>query len=101
MPKLKASTNKINHLQEKSSKSGKIYLDGKVKIIRKPVANNTGFNIATDLLIVEPDLKFAKTASPITIVQKNNIIKAVGAELDLKTGTLKLLSKFKGQYRID
>lgn len=79
----------------------KVYLNGNVKIVRKSGINNTGLDVVTNALTVQPDLKFAKTKLPITIVQKGNITKAVGAELNLKTGVLKLLSKIKALYQIN
>jgi len=85
------------------SKNGKteVHLHGNVKIIREAGINNTDFDIATNALTVYPDVKFAETKLPVTIVQSGNITKAVGAELDFKTGLLKLLSKIKAIYQVN
>jgi len=72
-----------------------------VKIIRKAGTNNSDFDIATNALTIYSDDKFAKTKLPVTIIQSSNITKAVGAELDFKTGVLKLISNMKTWYQIN
>jgi len=79
----------------------KIDLWGKVKIVRAAGVNNPSFDIATTKLTVYPDIKFAKTKQPITIIQNYNINKAVGAEVDFETGIVKLVSNVEGIYQIE
>lgn len=77
----------------------KIYLWDNVKIIQASNPDNPDFDITTTDLTVYPDIKFAETKKPITIIQSGSIAKAIGAEADFKNGTVKLLSNVEGQYQ--
>ena len=84
------------------SEKGKdiIYLWDNVKIIRAAGINNLDFDIATSALDIYPNIKFAQTNKPITIIQSGNITKSVGAQADFKTGIIKLLSKIEALYQV-
>ena len=84
------------------SEKGKdiIYLWDNVKIIRAAGINNLDFDIATSALDIYPNIKFAQTNKPITIIQSGNITKSVGAQADFKTGVIKLLSKIEALYQV-
>ena len=77
-----------------------IYLWDNVKIIRKIGPSNPDFDIATSCLTIYPDIKFAETEKPVTIIQTGNITKAVGAKADFKTGIIKLISKVESRLQI-
>jgi lipopolysaccharide export system protein LptC len=77
-----------------------VYLWDNVKIVRTASANNSNFDIATSQLTVYPDIKFAETKEPVTIIQTGNITKATGAKADFKTGTIKLISKVKSWLQV-
>jgi len=92
----------ITSKKGKSEKGkSKVYLWGNVKLIQKYGINNPDFDIATDSMTIYPDRKFAETEKPIKIIQSSNIIDAVGAEMNLKDSSIKLLSKIKGSYVIE
>ncbi|HTM63636.1 MAG TPA: LPS export ABC transporter periplasmic protein LptC [Gammaproteobacteria bacterium] len=54
--------------------------------------------IKTNTLHVHPNQKTAETADPITMIQPNSIMKAVGMQADMETGDIKLLSHAEGEY---
>jgi lipopolysaccharide export system protein LptC len=85
------------------SKKGRstVNLRDNVKIIRAAGANNSDFDITTAMLTIYPDIKFAETEQPVTIIQNGNITKAVGAKSDFKTGIVKLMSKIEALYQIN
>ncbi len=84
------------------SEQGKstVYLWHNVKIVRKIGPNNPDFDITTSELTVYPDIKFAETDKPVTIIQSGNTTKAVGAKADFKTGIIKLVSKIESWLQI-
>ncbi|EKD45732.1 MAG: hypothetical protein ACD_69C00160G0002 [uncultured bacterium] len=83
------------------SEKGKdiIHLWDNVKVTKAADINNSDFDITTSALDIYPDIKFAQTDQPITIVQSGNTTNSVGAQADFKTGIVKLLSKVEGLYQ--
>lgn len=77
---------------------GKIYLSGDVNIERMPLAHDFGFKVKTTALTVYPESKTADTKEPVTILQNGSVVNALGAQADLATGTVNLLSQVKGSY---
>jgi LPS export ABC transporter protein LptC len=54
--------------------------------------------IKTTTLTVHPNDKTAETAEPITMIQPNSIMKAIGMQADMDSGNIKLLSQAQGEY---
>lgn len=54
--------------------------------------------IKTPTLTVHPNAQTAETNDPITFVQPNLVVKAIGMFADINTGSIKLLSKARGEY---
>jgi lipopolysaccharide export system protein LptC len=82
--------------------SDKIKLWHNVKIVEPELTDTHkyAFIITTNSITIYPKTKFATTEQPIIITQGENVTKAVGAEADLKAGTIKLLSKVEGTYKL-
>jgi len=78
----------------------KIFLWDNVKVIQAAGQNNPDFDITSDTLTIYPDTKIAETDGPITIIQNESIVRAIGAQANFKDGTLKLLSNVECQYEI-
>jgi LPS export ABC transporter protein LptC len=76
-----------------------IWLWGDVKIAKEAGKNNLDFDIRTKSLTVYPENKFAKTDKPLKVIQGENMTKAVGGEVDLKSGTVKLLSHIESIFK--
>jgi len=77
-----------------TSNNDDVYLNGNVKVLRQD--NGDGeTTMATSFLHIVPDDNFAKTDKPITIIEANTIINAVGMELDNNTQVIRLLSEVK------
>jgi lipopolysaccharide export system protein LptC len=51
--------------------------------------------MTTSFLHIVPDDNFAKTDKPVTIIEANTIINAVGMEFDNNTQVIRLLSEVK------
>ncbi len=88
-----------NKGRSKQGKS-KVYLWDTVKIVRAASSNNPNFDIATTALTIYPNVRFAETDQPVTIIQNDTLTKAVGAEADFKTGIVKLISKIDSWLQI-
>ena len=54
--------------------------------------------IKTDTLTVYPNKQTAETNDPITLMQPNTLIKAVGMFADMNNGDIKLISQARGEY---
>lgn len=74
------------------------YFSDDVRVVREPFAGSSQLVITTDYLHVIPDRNFAKTDKPVTIVDANTTINAVGLEFDNEARTVKLLSRVNGRY---
>lgn len=60
--------------------------------------NNPATVIKTTSLTVHPNDKTAETAEPITMIQPNSVMKAIGMIADMDSGNIKLLSQATGEY---
>ena len=77
-----------------TSNNNDVYLNGNVKVLRHD--NGDGeTTLATSFLHIVPDDGFANTDKPVTIIETNTIINAVGMEIDNKTQVIRLLSEVK------
>ncbi len=64
-------------------------------------ASNPLTTMTTDSLTVFPSKQMAKTGDAVTITQPDIIVHAVGMLANLNDGTVKLLSKARGEYAPD
>lgn len=60
--------------------------------------NNPATLIKTSTLTVHPNENTAETAEPITMIQPNSIMKAIGMHADMDSGNIRLLSQAQGEY---
>ena len=79
-----------------------IYLNGNVEVIRYDANRKNSKNetrkkttMTTNYLHINRDTDTAKTNKPVTIIQNNTTINAVGVKIDNSTQTIHLLSKVK------
>ncbi len=56
--------------------------------------------LLTQALTVFPEKQFAETQGPVTIMQPNTKIHAIGMNANLNTGAVKLLSQTRGEYSV-
>jgi len=106
-PELKArdKSNQLWHISAISGKSQKnqtiinLYDQVKISEFQNSTSKDPILEITTNALTFYPETNFAETKEPLTINQVDNIIEAVGGNVDLKNGILKLFSKVKGKYR--
>lgn len=61
-------------------------------------SNSPATVIKTESLLMHPSQQTAETTDPITMIQPNIVVKAVGMYADMNTGNIKLLSQSKGEY---
>ena len=71
-----------------------IYLNGNVKVVRYGEGGEETTMVTSSLHII-PDGDIAKTNEPVTIIQDNTIINAVGMEIDNGAQIIHLLSEVK------
>ena len=71
-----------------------IYLNGNVKVVRYDEGGEETTMVTSSLHII-PDDDIAKTNEPVTIIQDNTIINAVGMEIDNGAQIIHLLSEVK------
>jgi lipopolysaccharide export system protein LptC len=81
-----------------SSEGKTVDMNDDVKVVRLPTATQSELTLITEHLHVVPDDDFAKTNQPVTIIDANTKVTAVGLELDNKAKTLKLMSNVRGSY---
>jgi lipopolysaccharide export system protein LptC len=60
---------------------------------------NTITTLTTSTLTINLKEKTAQTADPVTIIQTNQVIQAIGLHADFKKKTIQLLSQVKGQLQ--
>lgn len=60
--------------------------------------DNPATTMTTSTLTVFPDKQTAQTDQPVTIKQPDTTVEAIGMIADMNDGTIKLLSKAKGEY---
>ena len=75
-----------------------VIFKGNVTIHHPADYNNPATVIKTTTLTVNPNERTAETAEPITMIQPNSVIKAVGMQADMDSGNIRLLSQAQGEY---
>ena len=81
-----------------SNEGRTVDFNGNVRTVRAPAENRSELVLTTEHLRVIPDDNIARTDGPVTIVDANTKLTAVGLELDDKAKTVKLMSKVRGSY---
>jgi lipopolysaccharide export system protein LptC len=59
---------------------------------------NPTTSLKTASLTIFPEQQLASTQDPVTFIQPDTTVHAVGMQANFDTGTIKLLSKAKGEY---
>ena len=72
-----------------------IYLKGDVMLIRNGNKSRDETTLSTSLLHLIPGDDIAKTDKPVVIRESNAVIKAIGMEMNSRTGVTKLASQVK------
>ncbi len=81
-----------------ASKGDDVFLYDEVRVIR-PASEGAGeARFATDYLHVVPDRDWAETNQSVVMTDQNDVIRAVGMELDNKARTAKLLSRVRATH---
>jgi lipopolysaccharide export system protein LptC len=81
-----------------SSEGKTVDFNGDVKAVRYATPARSELTLTTDFLHVVPDDDFASTDRPVTILDANTKVTAVGLELNNKAQILKLMSNVRGSY---
>jgi len=92
----KTGTPELRLRADRANMSGDedIYLNGNVKVVRYDEGGEETTMVTSSLHII-PDDDIAKTNEPVTIIQDNTIINAVGMEIDNGAQIIHLLSEVK------
>lgn len=85
-------TGKLTH------KGDEVFLYDNVEIIRAADKKIGERRLLTDYLHIIPDKDFAETDHPVVMTDPNNVVNAVGMELDNRTHVVKLLSHVKATH---
>ena len=72
-----------------------IYLSGNVVIVRNAGKGRGETILTTSLLHLIPDQDIARTDKPVEIIETNATIRAIGMEMNNRTGATQLLSQVK------
>ena len=78
-----------------SAEGEDIYLSGNVVILRNAGKGRGETTLRTSLLHLIPEQDIARTAKPVEIIETNAIIRAVGMEMNNRTGSTQLLSQVR------
>jgi lipopolysaccharide export system protein LptC len=85
---------------EITSKADDVFLRDEVKLVRAASATQSEATFTTDYLHVIPDRDLAETHRPVTLVDAQNVIHAVGMKFDHKARVVKLLAQVQAQHEI-
>ncbi|MDD2775858.1 MAG: LPS export ABC transporter periplasmic protein LptC [Gallionella sp.] len=81
-----------------SSKGDEIFFDRAVRVLRVANAQRVALTMDTESLRVIPDKDWCETDRPVRIVEGQNILTAVGMEMDNQTRLIKLRAQVKSDY---
>lgn len=82
--------------QAKMSANGEdIYLSGNVVVVRNAGKGRGETTMTTNILHLIPDDDIARTDEPVVISETNAVIRAVGMEMNNRSGITQLLSRVK------
>lgn len=81
-----------------SSRGDEVIFRDRVKVLREASGTASAMTMHTEYLRVLPNREWADTDRPVTLVDANNTVHAVGLEMDNKARTLKLLSQVRSEH---
>jgi lipopolysaccharide export system protein LptC len=81
-----------------SSKGDEIFFDRAVRVLRVANAQRAALTMNTESLRVIPDKDWCDTDQPVRVVEGQNILTAVGMEMDNQTQLLKFRAQVKSDY---
>lgn len=81
-----------------SSRGDELFLYDDVEVLREASATQNELTLQTEYLHVIPDLDWAETHYPVTIVDIRNTVHAIGLAMDNHARTLKLLSQVRSVH---
>ena len=81
-----------------SGKGDEVFLSDEVKIVRAATARQSELVFTTSYLHVIPDLDRASTRHPVILMDKHNIVHALGMEFDNRTRVIKLLAQVESVH---
>ena len=81
-----------------SSRGDELFLYDDVEVLREASARQNELTLQTEYLHIIPDLDWAETDHPVTIVDVRNTVHAVGLAMDNQARTLKLLSQVRSVH---
>lgn len=81
-----------------SSKGDEIFFDRAVRVLRVASAQRVELTMDTEYLRVIPDRDWCETDQPVRVVEGQNILTAVGMEMDNQTRLLKFRAQVKSDY---
>ena len=81
-----------------SSNGENVYFTDNVVVTRAAYADKSEMQLRSSYLHVIPEENIAKTDRPVTIVDANTLVNAVGLEVNHDTSILKLHSQVRGTY---
>ena len=81
-----------------SSRGDEVIFRDRVKVLREAAGTSSAMTMHTEYLRILPNREWADTDRPVTLVDANNTVHAVGLEMDNKARTLKLLSQVRSEH---
>ncbi len=90
--RIDAERGEINRQQDE------VLLQGRVRLIQP--GGESPLSLTTSALRIQPKQGRADSDQPVTLLQADNRIEAVGIEIDQKSQRLLLLSQVRGRYEI-
>jgi lipopolysaccharide export system protein LptC len=81
-----------------SSKGDEVFLYDNVKVLRMGNDEQGNMEFTSDYLRVVPDKDQADTDRPLTMTTRNDVVQAVGMQLDNKLRTITLLSNVRATH---
>lgn len=81
-----------------SSRGDEVFFREQVKVLREARAEQSAMTMNTEYLHAVPEREWTDTDRPVRIININNVIDAVGLEMDNKAHTLKLLSHVRSEH---
>lgn len=82
-----------------SSRGDEVFFRESVVVQREARGEQSAVKVNSEYLRVVPDKDWADTDRPVKITNINNVIHAVGLEMDNKARTLKLLSQVRSEHQ--
>ncbi|GAB1231782.1 LPS export ABC transporter periplasmic protein LptC [Ferrigenium sp. UT5] len=81
-----------------SSRGEDVFLQDGVEVLQRGENAGRERRLQTEYLHVQPDRGWAETDQPVRVLDRHNLIDAVGMELDEQARTVKLLQHVRGRH---